>query len=222
MVDLQSSYDPILVSFSIFIAVIAAYTALELTERISSKGKIRVGWLLGSSLMMGTGVWSMHFVGMLAYNIGIPIGYDLTTVIISWMPAIIASGIVFYYLDRGFSNTFELLRAGTLMGAGIGAMHYIGMAAMRVPASMHYDYILVALSVVFAVILSTVSLATANYVVKGFLDREEIKIAGSFLMGTAISGMHYIGMIGVGFTPTSSTPRSYIEIANTGLASTIG
>lgn len=222
MTDLTSIYNPILVSFSIFIAVIAAYSSLELTERISNKGKIKIGWLVGSSLMMGTGVWSMHFVGMLAYSIGIPIGYDLITVIISWMPAIIASGIVFYYLDRGFSNLFELLRAGTLMGLGIGAMHYIGMAAMRVSANMHYDYSIVALSVVFAVILSSVSLATANYVIKGFLDREEIKIAGSFLMGIAISGMHYIGMIAVGFTPTPSTPRSSINIENTGLAYIIG
>ncbi len=220
--DLSSSYNPILVSFSVFIAVIAAYTALELTERISIRGKIKTGWLVGSSFMMGTGVWSMHFVGMLAYSIGIPIGYDLTTVVISWIPAIIASGIVFYYLDKGFANAFELIRAGTLMGSGIGAMHYIGMAAMRVPANMHYDYSVVILSVVFAVILSSVSLATANYVIKGFLDREEIKIAGSFLMGTAISGMHYIGMIAVGFTPSPSTPNSYIAIENTGLASTIG
>ncbi len=220
--ELTSTYNPTLVSFSIFIAVIAAYTALELTERISVRGKIKVGWLIGSSVMMGTGVWSMHFVGMLAYSIGIPVGYDLTTVIISWIPAVIASGIVFYYLKQGFSNLFDLVRAGTLMGSGIGAMHYIGMAAMRVPANMHYDYSVVALSVVFAVILSSVSLATANFVVKGFLEREEIKIAGSFLMGTAISGMHYIAMVAVGFTPSPSTPNAYIGIENTGLASTIG
>ncbi|MDJ0713016.1 MAG: MHYT domain-containing protein [Prochloraceae cyanobacterium] len=221
--ELTSTYNPTLVSFSIFIAVIAAYTALELTERISEKGKIKLSWLIGSSLTMGTGVWAMHFVGMLAYSIGVPINYDLTTVIISWCPAIIASGMVFYYLERGFNNWFELLWAGTLMGSGIGAMHYIGMVAMRVPAVMHYDYSVVALSVVFAVILSSVSLATANFVLKKFKEREEMKIAGSFLMGTAISGMHYIGMAAAHFTSSSLTPtRSSIRIADTGLASTIG
>ena len=224
--ELTSNYNFPLVSFSVFIAILASYTALELTERISRGGKIKIGWLIGSSFTMGTGVWSMHFVGMLAYSIFVPITYDLTTVIISWFPAIIASGIAFYYLHRGLQG-MSLLWAGTLMGSGIGAMHYIGMAAMRVEAEMHWDYFVVALSVVFAVILSSISLATANYV-KGFLDNEEIKLGGSFLMGAAISGLHYIGMAAVSFTHIHNHPLSSLDLSNsldietTSLGYTIG
>ena len=220
--ELIGSYNFPLVSFSVLIAVLASYTALELTERITAKGKIKISWLIGSSLTMGTGIWSMHFVGMLAYSISAPITYHLATVILSWFPAVIASGIAFYYLHRGL-NGMSLLWAGTLMGSGIGAMHYIGMAAMRVPAKMHYDYFIIALSVVFAVILSSISLATANYV-KGYLEREELKLGGSFLMGTAISGLHYIGMAAVTFVVTPDTPNleNSSALQTTALAYTIG
>ncbi len=224
--ELTGDYNFPLVSFSVFIAVLASYTALELTERITARGKIKISWLIGSSLTMGTGIWSMHFVGMLAYNISAPITYHLATVIVSWFPAVIASGIAFYYLHRGL-NGMSLLWAGTLMGSGIGAMHYIGMAAMRVPAKMHYDYFIIALSVVFAVILSSISLATANYV-KGYLQREELKLGGSFLMGTAISGLHYIGMAAVSFVLTPDAPASSLNLENSSdlqtatLAYTIG
>ncbi|MGK7948220.1 MAG: MHYT domain-containing protein [Xenococcaceae cyanobacterium] len=224
--ELRTSYNLPLVSFSVFIAILAAYTALELTERISAKGKIKISWLIGSSLTMGTGIWSMHFIGMLAYSIVVPITYDVTTVVISWIPAVIASGVAFYYLHRGLDGIY-LLWAGTLMGVGIGAMHYIGMAAMRVNAQMQYDYFVVALSVVFAVILSSISLATANYV-KGFLDREELKLGGSFLMGAAISGLHYIGMAAVSFTVAaerstlSLNSENSLNIETTSLGYTIG
>ena len=100
--QLTNSYNVPLVSFSVFIAVLASYTALELTERISLRGKIKISWLVGSSIIMGTGIWSMHFIGMLAYNIPVEITYHLKTVILSWCPAVIASGIAFYYLHRGF------------------------------------------------------------------------------------------------------------------------
>lgn len=221
--QLTSTYNVPLVSFSVFIAILASYTALELTERISLKGKIKISWLVGSSIIMGTGIWSMHFIGMLAYNIPIEITYHLKTVIVSWCPAVIASGIAFYYLHRGL-NGISLLLAGTLMGSGIGAMHYIGMAAMQGPAEMHYDYFVVGLSVVFAVILSSIALATANYV-KGYLEQEELKIGGSFLMGTAISGLHYIGMAAVSFTlgdETNLFVPSDLDLENASLAYTIG
>ena len=221
--QLTSTYNVPLVSFSVFIAILASYTALELTERISLKGKIKISWLVGSSIIMGTGIWSMHFIGMLAYNIPIEITYHLKTVIVSWCPAVIASGIAFYYLHRGL-NGISLLLAGTLMGSGIGAMHYIGMAAMQGPAEMHYDYFVVGLSVVFAGILSSIALATANYV-KGYLEQEELKIGGSFLMGTAISGLHYIGMAAVSFTlgdETNLFVPSDLDLENASLAYTIG
>lgn len=218
---METSYNIPLVVFSVFIAVLASYTSLELTERITARGKIKIGWLVGSSITMGTGIWSMHFVGMLAYSISVSINYNLAIVVVSWIPAVLASGVAFYYLHQGFSNRLSLIKAGALMGAGIGAMHYIGMAAMVVQANMNYDYSIVVISVIFAVILSTISLATANYI-KKFLDREELKLGGSYLMGTAISGMHYIGMAAIGFTAMQDTSVTDTVQDNSSLAYTIG
>jgi len=109
-------------------------------------------WLIGGSLTMGTGIWAMHFIGMLAYYLPVSIAYNLPIVIISWLAAVIASDIAFYRLHRGFAHRFSLLIPGILMDSGMGNMHYIGMAAMRVPAEKHDNYWIVALSVLVAVI----------------------------------------------------------------------
>lgn len=113
---------------------------------------IRCCWLIGGSLTMGTGIWAMHFIGMLAYYLPVSIAYNLPIVIVSWLAAVIASGIAFYSLHRGFAHRFSLLIPGILMGSGMGSMHYMGMAGMRVPAEMHHNYWIVALSVLVAVI----------------------------------------------------------------------
>jgi len=91
---------------------------------------IRCCWLIGGSLTMGTGIWAMHFIGMLAYYLPVLIAYSLPIVIVSWVAAVIASGIAFYSLHRGFAHRFSLLIPGILMGSGIGNKHYIGMAGM--------------------------------------------------------------------------------------------
>jgi NO-binding membrane sensor protein with MHYT domain len=113
---------------------------------------IRCCWLIGGSWTMGTAIWAMHFIGMLAYYLPVSIAYNLPIVIVSWLAAVIASGIAFYSLHRGFAHRLSLLIPGILMGSGMGNMHYIGMAAMRVPAAMHHNYWIVALSVLVAVI----------------------------------------------------------------------
>ncbi|MEG3922896.1 MHYT domain-containing protein [Microcoleus sp. POL10_C6] len=117
---------------------------------------ICLDWLICRSLTMGTGIWAMHFIGMLAYHLPVAIAYNLPLVIVSWLAAAIASGIVFYSLHRGFARRFSLLIPGILMGSGIGSMLYIGMAAMRVPAEMHNNYWIVALSFLVAVISKSI------------------------------------------------------------------
>ena len=196
-------YDFLLVIFSIVIAIFASYTTLELTGRMTPKnGKnIRLGWLMGGSLTMGTGIWAMHFIGMLAYHLPVLIAYDLPIVIVSWLAAVIASGIAFYSLHRGFAHRFSLLIPGILMGSGIGSMHYIGMAAMRVSAEKHYNYWIVALSVLVAVSGSIAALLIVDYLQKN-PERELLTLGGAVLMGGVISGMHYTGMAAADFTPT--------------------
>ena len=105
---------------------------------------------------MGTAIWAMHFIGMLAYYLPVSIAYNLPIVIVSGLAAVIASGIAFYSLHQGFAHRFSLLIPSTLMGAGIGSMHYIGMAAMRVRAEMHNNYWIVALFVLVAVISKSI------------------------------------------------------------------
>jgi len=194
-------YDFLLVIFSIVIAIFASYTTLELTGRMTPKNgeNIRLGWLIGGSLTMGTGIWAMHFIAMLAYHLPVSIGYDFPIVILSWVAAVIASGIAFYSLHRGFTHWFWLLISGMLMGSGIGSMHYIGMAAMRVPAEMHYNYWIVALSVLVAVTGSIAALLIVEYLQKN-PERELLKLGGAALMGGVISGMHYTGMAAATFT----------------------
>jgi serine phosphatase RsbU (regulator of sigma subunit) len=194
-------YDFLLVIFSIVIAIFASYTTLELTGRMTPKNgeNIRLGWLLGGSLTMGTGIWAMHFIAMLAYHLPVSIGYDFPIVILSWVAAVLASGIAFYSLHRGFTHWFSLLISGMLMGSGIGSMHYIGMAAMRVPAEMHYNYWIVALSVLVAVTGSIAALLIVEYLQKN-PERELLKLGGAALMGGVISGMHYTGMAAATFT----------------------
>jgi len=101
---------------------------------------------------MGTGIWAMHFIGMLAYYLPVSIAYNLRIVIVSWLAAVIASDIAFYSLHRGFAHRFSLLIPGILMGSGMESIHYIGMAAMRLRAEMYHNYWIVALSVLVAVI----------------------------------------------------------------------
>ena len=121
------------------------------------KGKnIRLGWLICGFLTMGTGIWAMHLIKMVAYHLPVEIAYDLPIMIVSWLAAVIASGIAFYSLHRGFARRFSLLIPGILMGSGIGSMLYIGMAAMRVPAQMHHNYWIVALSFLVAVISKSI------------------------------------------------------------------
>ena len=117
---------------------------------------IRIGGLIGGSLTMGTGIWAIHFIGMVAYHLPVAIAYDLPVVIVFWLAAVIASGITFYSLHRGFAHRFSLLIPGILMGSGIESMLYIGMAAMRVPAEMHHNYLIVALSFLVAVIFKSI------------------------------------------------------------------
>ncbi|WP_333049868.1 MHYT domain-containing protein [Microcoleus sp. S13C4] len=108
--------------------------------------------VIGDSWTMGTGIWAMHFIGMLAYYLRVLSAYNLPLVIVSWLAGVIASGIAFYSLHRGFAHRFSLLIPGILMISGIGSKHYMGMASVRVPAEMHHNYWIVALFVLVAVI----------------------------------------------------------------------
>ncbi|NJR74856.1 MAG: hypothetical protein HC773_16910 [Scytonema sp. CRU_2_7] len=143
---ISSTYDPRLVALSIVIAVLASYTALDLAGRVTAaKAWARVAWLIGGGIVMGIGIWSMHFVAMLALSLAIPMSYDMWTVLVSMLPAIIASGGALFLASRRVLSIRQLLIGGTLMGFGIASMHYIGMYAMRMDATTGYNSLLVVL-----------------------------------------------------------------------------
>src|SRR5258705_9197776 len=139
--------------------MLASYAALDLAGRVTAAGGwTRAVWLLGGASAMGTGIWSMHYIGMLAFILPIPVAYHWPTVLLSLFAAILASIIALYEVSREKMGASRTLAGSVLMGAGIASMHYIGMAAMRLQAMCQFNSFLVALSVVLAVVISLVAL----------------------------------------------------------------
>jgi diguanylate cyclase len=144
---LAPSYDFVLVAVSIAIAILAAHTAFDLASRIAgARGSEKIEWLIAGATIMGMGVWAMHFVGMLALRLPMRVGFDLAPTLISMLPAIAAAGFALHVLQRDAASFKSIAFGGALMGAGIGAMHYIGMSAMRMSPPTRYDPLLFALS----------------------------------------------------------------------------
>ena len=199
------SYDLNLVALSVTIAILSAYTALDLTERIATaKGWAWIAWLMGGASSFGIGIWSMHFIGMLAFHLTIPISYDFLIVLASVLPAILSSGFALYIASRKMLQIPSLLGASLVMGMGITTMHYTGMAAMRLPAIAHYDLQLVALSAGIAVVVSLVALWLTHYLHNQATGIWWQKIGAAALMGIAVPMMHYTGMAAVCFSPVES------------------
>jgi NO-binding membrane sensor protein with MHYT domain/signal transduction histidine kinase len=206
-VNLIGSYNYSLVALSVLIAMFASYAALDLAGRVTAAagGWTRVVWLLGGAGAMGTGIWSMHYIGMLAFILPIPVAYHWPTVLLSLLAAILASIVALGVASREKMGAFRALAGSVLMGAGISSMHYIGMAAMRLPALCQFNSFLVVLSVVFAVLISLAALWITFHFRDGKKGIRWEKLAGAVVMGAAIPVMHYIGMAAASFTPSSMT-----------------
>ena len=200
--NLIGSYNYALVTLSVLIAVVASYAALDLAARITAaSGWTRAAWLVGGAIAMGTGIWSMHYIGMLAFILPVPVAYHWPTVLVSLLAAILASAVALYTVSRQKMGVMQALAASVLMGAGIASMHYLGMEAMRVLAMCHYDSLVVALSVVLAVLISLVALWITFHFQEQKKGRDIRRFAGAVAMGTAIPVMHYTGMAAASFTP---------------------
>jgi diguanylate cyclase (GGDEF)-like protein/PAS domain S-box-containing protein len=206
LVTIPATYDYRLVSLSVVIAVFASYTALDLAGRVTAtRDQARLAWLIGGATAMGTGIWSMHYTGMLAFRLPMRVYYHLPTVMLSLLAAIFASFIALWVVSRPRVTTLHIVGGSLLMGAGIATMHYTGMAAMRLAAHHHYHAGLWLLSVLLAVVISLAALwLTIHF-------REEnrgrlLKFAISVVMGLAIPVMHYTGMAAVSYMPTNLAP----------------
>jgi two-component system, NtrC family, sensor kinase len=203
---IPTTYDYRLVVLSFVIAILTSYTALDLAGRVTAnRGFARVAWLLGGAFAMGSGIWCMHYTGMLACRLPIPVYYHVPTVGLSLLAAILASLVALYAVSRERMTLWHVAMGSLLMGSGIAAMHYTGMAAMRLAAMHSYNRGLCALSVFLAIAISFVGLLLMSY------SREEnrgwrLKSAIALCMGLAIPVMHYTGMAAVSFIPTDVEP----------------
>ena len=198
-------YDLRLVALSVVVAAIASYAALDLAGRVStSKGKASAAWLLGGALAMSAGIWSMHFIGMLAFSLPVPLAYDIGITILSMLAAVAASGVALYTVRRPAMTPGNVTLAGTIMGAGICVMHYTGMAAMRMSPPIAYDPVLFVASVLVAIIASLSALWIAFQLRQRYSAIAVFaKLGSAVVMGLAIAGMHYTGMAAARFAPDS-------------------
>ncbi len=197
---LQVAYNDSLVILSCLIAVVSSYAALDLTGRVSTAKafKSRIVWLLCGAILIGTGIWSMHLVGMLAVSLSEPITYHMKWIVISYIVVIVASAFALRAVSMERITLRRYLTGGLLLGAGIIVMHYTGMAAMHV--HIRYDTGLFALSVLIAMTASFVALALTLYFRNANSWISVIyKLGSGVLMGAAIAGMHYTGMAAAHF-----------------------
>ena len=197
MKEILGYYDPILVTISFTIAAIASYTALDLAGRVTPKSSLRsrLIWIAGGAVAMGTGIWSMHFIAMLAFNLPIPVNYDVPLTLLSWAVGIAASGVALLLFSRPKLSLSVMLGGSSVMGLAIASMHYVGMAAVRVTAAVHYNPWLVALSVGVAQAASGAALWLAfRFRNSNTTEFDWWKLCSAIVMGIAISGMHYTGM----------------------------
>src|SRR5258706_7559093 len=221
---MSGTYDTWLVVLSIGIAVVASYVALDLAARVAAAEGNRAPryWLYGGAISMGLGIWSMHFVGMLAFRLPIPMSYDITITLLSLLIAVMVSWIALDTVSHGMLSARRLLGAGVSMGIGIAAMHYTGMAAMEMQPPIRYDPLLFAVSMLIAIAASIAALWIAFQLRSETVLTAFWKKAGSALvMGAAISGMHFTGMAAAHFAPNSICTVDPQEINNVWLAGTI-
>jgi PAS domain S-box-containing protein len=201
-------YDYRLVALSVLISTLASFAALDLGGRVTaSRGSVRSTWLMGGAIAMGIGIWSMHYIGMLAYTLPVPVFYHLPTVLLSLLAAILASAIALFVVSRSQMGPLRIGMGALLMGSGIATMHYVGMDAMRLPAACRYSVGLVALSVVLAVVISLVALWLTFHMRAQTNSMSWPKLASALIMGAAIPVMHYTGMAAATFRYTALSPN---------------
>jgi PAS domain S-box-containing protein len=193
---IHTGYNPALVALSVGLAVFASYTALDLGARVRGPVRgTRWPWIAGAAFAMGGGIWSMHFVGMLAFEMGLPAAYDVGLTLLSLAIAVGVTGAAFTWVAYRGEGRASVLIAGPLMGLGVAGMHYTGMAALRVPGDLAYSAPMVAASVAIAVTAATAALWLA-FRQHGVWQ----KLVAACVMGVAVAGMHYTGMAAATFT----------------------
>ncbi|WP_122341285.1 putative bifunctional diguanylate cyclase/phosphodiesterase [Pseudomonas caricapapayae] len=201
---LIGSYTSSLVVISVIVAILAAYTALDLVGRIiSAKGRAVHVWIAGGALAMGVGSWSTHFIGMLAFVLPIDLGYDVPLVMLSLLIAILSAGFALWLVTQPQLPAVQLGLGALLLGLGISAMHYTGMAAMRMQPGIEYTPWLVACSLIIGIAASAAALWIAFRLRQQRSRIYLTRASAALMLGMAVIGMHYTGMAAAGFVDGS-------------------
>ena len=210
------SYDPILVVASFVVATLAAYTALQVGQRLRAHPARAALWHTLGAGAMGLGIWGMHFVGMLALRLPVPVRFDPVLTLVSAVPALLASVAALHVIRSDRGGFWWVNGGGVLLGTGIGAMHYIGMMAMITEGRMYFDTVLFVSSILVAHVLATASLY-ARFALRGAGVPSFRREAGAAaVMGCAVACMHYTGMAATHYFPPLpgqvAAPPSGVEI----------
>ncbi|POA18036.1 histidine kinase [Pseudomonas sp. FW300-N1A1] len=215
---LIGSYSPALVLISLCVAILASYTALDLTGRIATaKGRAVHLWTAGGALAMGIGVWSMHFIGMLAFSLPINLGYDFAITALSLVIAVVSCGFALWLVSQPRLPAWQLAFGALIMGAGISAMHYTGMAALRMTPGIDYDPTLFGASLAIAVGASAAALWIAFRLRQNTPYVRFARAGAAIIMGIAIVGMHYTGMAAAQFADGSFCGATLDGLSGKGL-----
>ena len=217
---MAGTHDNILVVLSILIAMFASFTALSLAGRVrASNGWMRRVWLGSAAIALGGGIWSMHFIAMLAFSMpGMEASYDLALTLLSLAIALGFTWAGFAVMNWERASPLRIMAAGLLMGVGVVAMHYVGMAAMRMGATLSYGRLWVAISILIAIGAATAAvwLAVRDH-------KTSHRVIAAAVMGVAIAGMHYAGMRAAIFTAAASMGTSErASVGQTYLAALLG
>jgi len=213
-------YHPGLVALSLLVAAAASYVALDLAGRVpAATGRSRRLWLIGGATAMGAGIWSMHYIGMLAHELPVPVRYDVPMVVLSLLPALLASGLALALVSRRDLSGPATAAGSAVMGLGIASMHFVGMEAMRLEAAHTYAPAMVAAAVGIAIGVSWVALRLTRRFRAELRPFAPLKVASAVLMGIAIAGMHYTGMAAASFSPDAAPHdmRGAVDVSALGI-----
>ncbi|WP_162888576.1 MHYT domain-containing protein [Dechloromonas sp. HYN0024] len=192
----MGEYSPVLVTFSLAIAIFASFAALQVADLVRgiNERNYRYLWIASGGLTMGLGIWTMHFVGMLAFSLPCSVGYSPWLTLLSIIPAVLACTLALSLIAKKQIRPLTLLLGGLLMAMGVGTMHYAGMAAMQLNGLVRYDRSLFIASLVIAFFLAVTALWVKFSLARTAIAPRWHNIAASTVLGLAISGMHYTAM----------------------------
>lgn len=206
--EMEVSYNWFLVVLSFLISVFGSFTGLQITNgmKTSSEG-VSLGWVIAAAVSLGGGaIWTMHFIGMLAYQVPMDVGYTPGLTFLSLLIAVVAVGIGIYIAVSGELSIVRLLGAGLFTGLAVASMHYIGMEAMVMQGEMVYNKMLVGVSIAIAIVAATVALWLAVN-----LKGTALMLGSAVIMAIAVCGMHYTGMAAMGMIHDHSAEQVAIE-----------